>query len=414
MNSKKTLLLLWICVMVSATCGKRETEVKSGLDMLLESSLHVLQGKRVGIITNQTGIASSGEHIVDKLSSIPDIAVNAIFAPEHGFRGDRADAVRIDSYTDDITGIRVWSLYGTNRKPTEEMLEDIDILLYDIQDVGARFYTFISTMGLAMEAAAEHGKKFIVLDRPNPITGTILEGPIIEEQYFSFVGMYPIPVRYGMTPAEMAEMIKGEGWMQGMENLDLVVIPMQGWRRDMWYDETGLPWIKPSPNIPSIITAELYPGTCLFEALNVSEGRGTMHPFEHFGAPWIDSQKLADTMNDFVLPGIYFKPATYTPVNIPGASGRPKYLNETIHGLELIITDRERLRPMSVMVYLFSALKQHYPEEIELGAYLERLIGITSFRSDIDNIRQSEAILKEWEKDIEEFKNIRKKYLMYK
>jgi len=414
MNAKKALLLLWICVMVSATCGKREVEVKTGLDMLLESNLHLIQGKRVGIITNQTGITSSGEHIVDRLSSIPDVTVKAIFAPEHGFRGDRADAVRIDSYIDDRTGIRVWSLYGRNLKPTEEMLEEIDILMYDIQDVGARFYTFISTMGLAMEAAAEYGKKFIILDRPNPITGAILEGPIIEEQYFSFVGKYPIPVRYGMTPAELAKMIKGEGWMEGMEKLNLMVIPMKGWRRDMWYDETGLPWVKPSPNIPSIITAALYPGTCMFEALNVSEGRGTMHPFEHFGAPFIDNQKLADIMNDYALPGIYFKPATYTPVNIPGASGRPKYLDETVHGLNLIITDREQLRPLSVMVYLFSALKQYYPEEIELRTYLERLIGIESFRADINNIRQPEAILKEWEKDIEEFKKLRKKYLMYK
>ena len=414
MNSKKTILLLIVCTTVLVFCSEKGVKVKVGLDVLLESNLHILQGNRVGIITNQTGIASNGEHIVDKISSIPGITVKAIFAPEHGFRGDQADAVRVASYIDERTGIRVWSLYGGDLKPTEEMLNEIDILMYDIQDVGARFYTFISTMGLAMEAAAEYGKKFVVLDRPNPITGTILEGPIIEEQYFSFVGKYPIPVRYGMTPAELAKMIKGEGWMQGMEKLNLMVIPMKGWRRDMWYDETGLPWIKPSPNIPSITTAIIYPGMCMFEALNVSEGRGTMHPFEHFGAPWIDNQNLADTMNEFALPGIYFNATAYTPVNIPGASGRPKYMNEEVKGLNLIITDREQLRPLSIMVYLFSALKQHYPEEIELGKYLERLIGIESFRVAINDARQPEAILKEWEKDIEKFKNIRQKYLLYK
>jgi len=211
--------------------GLGNQKVKAGLDVFLVNHLSKLEGKRVGIITNQTGIASSGEHIVDILSSIEGLSIGALYAPEHGIRGDLPDATKMASYVDKRTGIQVWSLYGEHLKPTQEMLEDVDVLVYDIQDVGARFYTFISTMGLAMEAASEHGKQFIVLDRPNPINGVTIEGPIIEERHFSFVGQYPIPVRYGMTPGEMAWMIKGEKWMKGMEELDLTVIPMEGWKR---------------------------------------------------------------------------------------------------------------------------------------------------------------------------------------
>jgi uncharacterized protein YbbC (DUF1343 family) len=308
--------------------GVDNQKVKVGLDVFLVDHLSLIEGKRIGIITNQTGIASSGEHIVDILSSIEGLSIGALFAPEHGIRGDLPDATKMTSYVDKRTGIRVWSLYGEHLKPTQEMLEGVDVLIYDVQDVGARFYTFISTMGLAMEAASEYGKQFIVLDRPNPINGVTIEGPIIEESHFSFVGKYPIPVRYGMTPGEIARMIEGEKWMKGMDKLDLKVIPMEGWQRTMWFDQTGLPWIKPSPNIPSILTAAVYPGLCLVEALNVSEGRGTMRPFEQIGAPWIDSHKLAETMNFLDLPGIYFKPITYTPVTLPHAAPWNKYRDQ--------------------------------------------------------------------------------------
>jgi len=388
-------------------------KVRVGLDVLLNKHLELIEGKRVGIITNQTGIASSGEHIVDVLSRLPGVSISALFAPEHGIRGDLPDAIKMASCIDERTGVRVWSLYGQHLKPTSEMLEDVDVLVYDIQDVGARFYTFISTMGLAMEAAAEYGKKFIVLDRPNPVNGLTIEGPIIEKQYFSFVGQYPVPVRYGMTPGELARMIKGEGWMKHMDRLDLQIIPMEGWKRDMWYDETELPWIKPSPNIPSILTAAIYPGICLVEALNVSEGRGTMRPFEQIGAPWIDSYELAKKMNEYALPGIYFKPITLTPVSLPGTATWNKYMDQEIHGLSLIITNRESLRPLEVMVYLLVTLRKHYPNELELRDYLESLIGIQSFRQSINDLRPPEEILKEWEPGIQGFKKAREKYLLY-
>ncbi len=408
------MIFTFYCLLSGILFSMNSPEVKAGLDVFLVNHLSKLEGKRMGIVTNQTGIASSGEHIVDILSSIEGLSIGALYAPEHGIRGDLPDATKMDSYMDKRTGIQVWSLYGEHLKPTQEMLEDVDVLIYDIQDVGARFYTFISTMGLAMEAASEYGKQFIVLDRPNPINGVTIEGPIIEEQFYSFVGQYPIPVRYGMTPGEMAWMIKGEKWMKGMEELDLKVIPMEGWQRTMWFDQTGLPWIKPSPNIPSILTAAVYPGLCLIEALNLSEGRGTMRPFEQIGAPWINNHKLAETMNFCRLPGIYFKPITFTPVTLPHAAPWNKYRDQDVNGLNLIITDREKLRPLQVMVHLLVALKKHYPAELELRKNLERLIGIPSFRRSIENLRSPKEILAEWEPGIQAFEKARQKYLLYK
>lgn len=408
------MIFTFYCLLSEILFSMNSPEVKVGLDVFLVNNLSKLEGKRVGIITNQTGIASSGEHIVDILSSIDGLSIGALYAPEHGIRGDLPDATKMASYVDKRTGIQVWSLYGEHLKPTQEMLEDVDVLIYDIQDVGARFYTFISTMGLAMEAASEYGKQFIVLDRPNPINGVTIEGPIIEEPFFSFVGQYPIPVRYGMTPGEMAWMIKGEKWMKVMEELDLKVIPMEGWQRTMWFDQTGLPWTRPSPNIPSILTAAVYPGLCLIEALNLSEGRGTMRPFEQIGAPWINSHKLAETMNFCRLPGIYFKPITFTPVTLPHAAPWNKYRDQDVNGLNLIITDRERLRPLQVMVHLLVTLKKHYPAELELRKNLERLIGIPSFRQSINDLRAPEEILAEWEPGIQAFDKVRQKYLLYK
>lgn len=409
----KTLVLVSIGFAV-LSCAEPAQKVKTGLDVLLENPGLHLEGKRCGIITNQSGITSSGEHISDALSREADVQITAIFAPEHGFRGDLPDASRTASYVDDRTGIRVWSLYGKYFKPTEEMLREVDILIYDVQDAGTRFYTYISTMGLCMEAAAEQGKSFLVLDRPDPITGTRVEGPIIEEKHFSFVGKYPIPVRYGMTPGELAGMIKGEGWMSMMDSLDLKVIPMEGWRREMWFDETGLPWVKPSPNIPSILTEILYPGLCLVEALNVSEGRGTMRPFEQVGAPWIGGRRLAEHMNSLNLAGIRFRSIQFTPVSLPQAALKPKYEDEAVQGVEMIITNRDVLNPLRVMVHLLHAIRTLYPQDLVLRSNLERLIGTSSFRSAVNRLEDPEDILQTWEPGIAAFKNARQKYLIYR
>ena len=409
----KTLLLFSVGFAL-LSCAEPGPNVKTGLDVLLENPRLCLGGKRCGIVTNQSGITSNGEHISDALNRKDDIQITAIFAPEHGFRGDLPDGSRAASYVDDRTGIRVWSLYGKYFKPTEEMLRDVDVLIYDIQDTGTRFYTFISTMGLCMEAAAEQGKSFVVLDRPDPITGTRVEGPVIEKKYFSLVGKYPIPIRYGMTPGELAGMIKGEGWMNKMGSLDLKVIPMKGWRRNMWFDETGLPWVKPSPNISSILTEILYPGLCLIEALNVSEGRGTMRPFEQIGAPWIKGQFLAEHMNKLNLTGIRFRSIQFTPVSLPHAALKPKYEDETVQGVEMIITDREVLDPLRTMLHLVHTLKTLYPENLVLRSNLERLIGTRAFRSAVNSLENPDDIQRAWQPGIDAFKNEREKYLQYR
>jgi uncharacterized protein YbbC (DUF1343 family) len=409
----KTLMIVTMGAVMMA-CSAPNQKVKTGLDVLLENPGRYLAGKRCGIITNHSGITRYGEHISDALSREDDIQISAIFAPEHGFRGNLPDAARSASYIDEKTGIKVWSLYGKYFKPTEEMLRDVDILIYDIQDTGTRFYTYISTMGLCMEAAAKSGKSFLVLDRPNPITGTRIEGPVIEKKHFSFVGKYPIPIRYGMTAGELATMIKGEGWMEGINGLDLEVVPMEGWQREMWFDETGLPWLKPSPNIPTTLTEILYPGLCLIEALNVSEGRGTMRPFEQIGAPWMDSRRLTDYMNGLRLPGIRFRPVQFSPVDLPQAALAPKYKGETVHGLDLIVTDRETLKPLQVIVHLLHGIKTLFSDDLVLRSNLERLIGKSSFRPAVDNLKNPEEILRDWQPEIETFERLRKKYLLYR
>jgi uncharacterized protein YbbC (DUF1343 family) len=288
-----------------------QPRVSTGADVLVAEHLDLLKGKRVGLITNHTGRVSSGEFLVDVLLG-KKINVVALFGPEHGIRGEAAAGDAVDDGVDDQTGIAVYSLYGATRKPTPTMLEGVDILMYDIQDVGVRFYTYISTMGLAMEAAAEHGIPFVVVDRPNPIGGLKLDGPVLIDSLRSFVGMYPIPVAYGLTCGELAVMIKSEGWLD-LAKLDLTVIWMEGWKRTMLWDDTGCPWVRPSPNIPTPATALVYPATCFIEATNVSEGRGTERPFHFIGAPFIDGGTLSGKLNALRLPGVRFSPTEFTP-----------------------------------------------------------------------------------------------------
>ncbi|MHC4745057.1 MAG: exo-beta-N-acetylmuramidase NamZ family protein, partial [Planctomycetota bacterium] len=270
--------------------------VKTGLDNI--ASYHeMFRGKRVGIITNHTGCNSAGRHITDVFAEMEGVKVTALFGPEHGIKGSKAAGEKIDSEAGEAEDIPVYSLYGKTLKPTPEMLKNVDVLVFDIQDVGARFYTYTYTMSLAMEAAAENRKRFVVLDRPNPINGLTVEGSVLEPRFASFVGLYPIPVRHGMTVGELALMFNRQGWLKGGVRADLVVVSVGSWRRGDWYDKTGLRFIKPSPNMTDLNTAIVYPGLCLLEGTNVSEGRGTRKPFLQFGAPWIDAGELAARLN---------------------------------------------------------------------------------------------------------------------
>ncbi len=410
----KTLLL---CILLcAAACSLPERErVRIGAEVLLEDSLNLVAGKNVGLITNHTGLLPDGRHIADVMHEHPDINLVVLFGPEHGIRGD-ADR-EVGHGTDPATGLMVYSLYGDVRKPTPEMLENVDVLIFDIQDVGARFYTYISTMNNAMEAAAEQGKKFIVLDRPNPITGSYVDGNILEPEFHSFVGIQSIPVTHGMTVGELAAMFNGEGWLNSDESADLTVVTAKNYNRSMWYDETGIPWIKPSPNMLSLNTAVVYTATCFLEGTNVSEGRGTETPFEYLGAPWVDGTRLAEVLNSHELPGVIFEPVLYVPGEIVDgvAIYPPKFAGETVQGVYLNVTDRDAFNPVGTGVYILHALATLYPDRLQWrNARMDNLWGTDKVRTMINDGMSPAEIIERWQPDLDQFMATREKYLLYR
>jgi len=397
-----------------ALAFSQQSRVKIGAEILIEKHLDLIKGKKIGIVTNHTGILPDGRHIVDVLNGIEGVKIVALFGPEHGIRGEVPDGKSISHGVDAKTGIPVFSLYGEVKKPTEEMLKDIDVLIFDIQDVGARFYTYISTMSYCMEACAEMGKKFIVLDRPNPIRGVYVDGPILEPRFKSFVGLHPIPVAHGMTVGELAKMFNDEGWLENGVKADLTVVKMENYSRKMWFDQTGLPWVKPSPNMMTLKTAIVYTATCFIEGTNVSEGRGTQHPFEWIGAPWIDGEKLAKELNHYKLPGVKFEPISFTPTDIEKVTLDPKYEGEKCGGVYLNVYDREKFEPVKVGVYILYALKKLYPDKFKWRtAGQDRLWGTDKVRLMIDEGKNPDEIIKTWEDDVKKFLSIRQKYLLY-
>ena len=337
-----------------------KVHIKTGLDILLDKKRNLIIGKTIALVTNQTGIDQDENPNYKRLMELEKTNLKIIFSPEHGLFGEADQEVIYDDEIDNLP--KVYSLYGTVRKPTKEMLDGIDIIIYDIQDIGSRFYTYISTLGLVMEAAAELSIPIIVLDRPNPIRGDIVEGPILDLEYQSFIGKYPIPIRYGWTVGELAEKIIQERWIRPTP--ELTVVPMEGWNTSLWYDETTLPWAKPSPNIPDLETALIYPGMCLLEGTNISEGRGTNHPFKWFGAPWIDSKNLSQELNNLKLSGIVFVPKSFTPKSIPGVADKPKYENQLCHGIEIRIIDRNKFNSVKTGVNILKTINEMYPDSL--------------------------------------------------
>jgi len=402
MRLTKVSTILIFALLVSGC----QASVKTGLDNI-NSYKHLFDGKRVGIITNHTAYNSRGQHIIDVFRSMDNVTVAAFFSPEHGIRGVEEAGVHIESMTDPNYQAPVYSLYGKTRKPTRQMLENTDVLVFDIQDVGARFYTYIYTMSLAMEAAAEYDKRFVVLDRPNPINGLRVEGNILKPQFATFVGLYPVPVRHGMTAGELARMFNEQGWLKDSVRADLVVVPMKGWRRSMWYDRTGLRFIKPSPNMVSLETATVYPGLCLLEGTNVSEGRGTPQPFTQFGAPWIDSKSLVAELNKLNLPGILFRPASFTPVS-------SKYKGQQCKGVKIIITNRDLLEPYFSGILIVNRIYHMYPDKFQWKTgHFDRLCGTSAIREAITNRSSLEKLRESWQAELKSFLQIRNKYLMY-
>lgn len=327
-------------------------KVRTGVEALLESQLDLLDGQRVGLIVHPASINSRYEHTADLFYDHSRIELTALFGPQHGIRGETQDnMIEWQTFRDSRTGLPAYSLYGEARKPTPEMLGDVDVLVFDIQDVGTRVYTFIYTMALAMQAARECGKRFIVLDRPNPINGLQIEGNLLEPEFASFVGLYPIPMRHAMTVAELALMFNQEFGI----HCDLDVVKMQGWRRAMWFDETNLPWVLPSPNMPTLETATVYPGQVMFEGTTVSEGRGTTRPFEIIGAPYIEPRRLAERLNEERLPGCIIRPLHFEPTF-------HKFKGEPCGGLQLHVTDRAAFKPVISGITIIAALRELYPD----------------------------------------------------
>ena len=337
--------------------------VLNGIDVLLEKKLHFIKSRKIALVTNHSGVDKNSIPNYKRLMEIEDVELKVIFSPEHGLFGESEAGEKIN-YSDIDKLPRVISLYGGTRKPSAEMLEDVNLIIYDIQDIGARFYTYISTLGMVMEAAAELDIPVLVLDRPNPIRGDIIEGPLLDIKHQSFVGYYPIPTRYGGTVGELAIKIIENKWISPHPELE--VIKMEGWQSNAWYDQTDLPWISPSPNIPDLKTAIIYPGMCLFEGTNISEGRGTPNPFKWIGAPWIDGKKLSQTLNNFKLPGVVFVPKSFTPVRMPGKSENPKFKDQKCNGIEVWITDRDKYKSIDVGVLTLYTIYNMYPEKIKI------------------------------------------------
>ena len=370
-------LCSFLLALSSMTCAQR---VSPGAEVLIREHLDLLSHKRVGIICNHTSLLPNGTHIVDTLVHL-GVNVTTLFGPEHGIRGVSSAGEQVGSGADPHTGLPVYSLYGKVKKPTKEMLANVDVLLFDIQDVGARFYTYASTMAYAMEAAAEQKKMFVVLDRPNPINGVDVEGPVLDTAFKSFVGLFPIPIRHGMTLGELAKMIVGEKWIPEAPDVELTVIPIAAWKRSMWYDETGLSWIAPSPNMKTLATATVYPGTCLFEGTSVTEGRGTLHPFEYIGAPWIHGDSLAQALNALHLSGVQFEPVDFTPQPDSAAALNPKFNDRLCHGVMFHVTDRVSYRPVTAGIGVLYQIGAMYPDSLRMyGSSFDRLSGSQRLR----------------------------------
>ncbi len=385
---------------VSSAQGPRATStVLAGIDVLVRDDFGPLKGRKIGLVTNHTGVARDGRTTIDLLHQANSIKLVALFSPEHGIRGKLDSQVR-DS-KDDKTGLPVYSLYGERRRPTAQQLEGIDTLVYDIQDIGCRFYTFMTTMGYILETAGEHKLKVFVLDRPNPIGGVAVEGPILDKNLESFVGYHPIPVRHGMTLGELAQLYNHDRKI----NADLTVIKVEGWKRDQLFDQTGLDWINPSPNMRSLTAALLYPGIGLLETTNVSVGRGTDRPFEILGAPWIDEHKLADALNRAALPGVRFVPTRFTPAS-------STHSGKECGGVQIYIDDWRRFASLPTGLAVACELERRYPKEWQAQKYLRLLCNRATLAELLEG-KSAAQIQRSWQPGLNGFNAIRKQYLIY-
>jgi uncharacterized protein YbbC (DUF1343 family)/CubicO group peptidase (beta-lactamase class C family) len=379
--------------------GLRNGKVLTGVDVLEAENFAPLAGRRVGLITNATGVDATGRRTIDLLAQAPGVKLLALFSPEHGIAG-QADS-RVPSGKDAASGLPVYSLYGDTERPTDRMLEGLDALVFDIQDAGVRFYTYVTTLGYCLEAAAQKGIEFYVLDRPDPINGDEVEGPILDDDLRSFVAYYSLPVRHGMTVGELATMFNNENHL----GAKLHVIKMQSWQRTDWYDETGLAWVNPSPNLRNLTEEVLYPGVAMVEGANVSVGRGTDTPFEVLGAPWMGSKNFAAYLNARNIQGVRFVPVDFKPSS-------SSFADHLCHGVQIVLIDRQALDPAELGVELAAALWKLYPQDFQLEKTLP-LIGARWVLEAIKTGKDPRRIVFEWQDALQKFRALRAKYLLY-
>jgi len=413
-RARSLVFLLGSFFVVQVVDAMIQPRVKPGIDVLRDHQFDLLKGKRVGLVTNPTGITADLETTVDVLANAPGVQLVALYGPEHGVRGDNDAGKYVESYLDKQTGLPVYSLYGRTRKPSKEMLQGVDVLVYDIQDIGLRSYTYISTMGLVMQAAAENGIPFIVLDRPDPLTGIRVEGPMLEPKYKSFVGAYPIPYVYGMTVGELAQMINGEMWLNDSMKCKLTVVPMEGWKRTMWWDETGLSWVPSSPNIPHASTTMFAAMTgVLGELGTANQGIGYTLPFELVGAPWANGAALARYLNSKEMPGIFFLPISYRPTTADSAS----ILYE---GVQLHVLERDKLNFTQIELSILEALVHVFPEynifsraKPDRLEMFDKVLGTFEIRRQLMNGVSVDEMLRTIDQERALFMIKREKYLLY-
>ena len=408
----KKSLLIGLALLLAGTGVARPIVVKTGIDVLKAQRFELLEGKRVGLITNPTGVDDGLRSTVDILNEAPNVELVALFGPEHGVRGDAHAGDHVGNQTDPVTGLPVYSLYGKTRKPTPEMLRGIDVLVYDIQDIGCRSFTYISTMGEAMAAAAENGIEFVVLDRPNPLGGRKVEGPLVQDGFFSFVSQYRIPYVYGLTCGELAMLLNGEGMIGKPCNLH--VVAMEGWKRDMVYEDTGLQWIPSSPHIPQAETAFFYPASGIVGDFGyLSIGVGYTIPFQMFAAEWIDAEQFADSLNALKLPGVIFRPIHVKPFYSVGQG-------KQLHGVQVHLTKYPDAPLTDIQFYVMQEIARLYPDRAVLAnadtarfRMMDQVTGSDYVRKTFAARNRFEDIRAYWYKDVAPFRTLSRKYYLY-
>ncbi len=399
------IFLFLTVVSLSLTAAAQDAgPVRPGIETFLADVPAVLRGKRVGLITNHSGIDRERRPDIDLIARHKDLKLVALLAPEHGIRGTADAGAKIEDEKDPKTGVPIFSLYKSeDRGPTDEMLRDVDVLVYDLQEVGGRTWTYVSTMALAMQAAAKRKIPFVVLDRPNPIGGEIVEGALLDPKFKSFVGMYPIPARHGLTVGELATLFNTKYGI----GAELIVARVANWRRSQWQDETGLPWVNPSPNLRSLAALTSYPGSVYFEGTNLTEGRGTDRPFEQIGAPWLNAPQVSAAMNAMGLPGIRFEPITMA-VTATAA----KFPGQTLPGIRFDVTDRQAYRPVRTALLLIEEIRRQHRADFAWGKTIDRLTGSDKVRLAIDAGRLP-ALLEEWDREAAAFKAASQALVLY-